>query len=942
MLNFGGQTKRRVINLGNQSSSTSRKAILLKAEQERKRRAKDRERETAIRVIQKHSRRWIVLNNYLNDNYSNMDLNHLGSLLLVLRSNIFKFRIVKDGQFMDLLTKSQPYIITCSTGLNQVLITDLLAYYKDDKYLLPTLNLLNLGTIKIQTFMSDGLIPFLTNINDLSESSCQIIGSLLNKFVSINGSDDNWLRLLYERTKPNSSLCKELVKFNLFPYDFKIFEGQNDHMIESTSYNNTLDTLCFMWSDIDDMNKNILLKYILDIILSPVKIELNSMNCVIIEKNFIESILSYCQNNGIASIDTIDRLLNIAKNDEDKKNEIIKILLVKQNMFTTLLYEGLLKLNEQDIEQIDNLDDIRPEFRISIELTNFYLQFATDSDLQFERKSSFLPLNLIKLLTELLKKIVFQILWNSTITYVSQPSSSSLFGNDINRSSIVASNKTNATEYSNILKDEIALLTQLYLRDSRSKIVSDNVKDYWVIHDESFLNVDLYNILVEYENIYQDEPIETDIYHKRTIVLEKLLNSKFHGMMYKQYKKLHILVNTPFFIPFDQRVDYFYFLIETDRQNRGRDNALDWLPVSMTLPGSRRAATISRENLLDDAFNAFSYGADIKSKLSVTFVNAFGVEEGVDGGGVTKEFLTSVIDEGFKDTSKGFFTENERHELYPCATRDSNQLKIIKFLGKIVGKCLYDHILVDLTFADFVLKMLLTGFDHLTIDDLKSFDSVLYENLIKLLELSDEDLQSMALTFETTNMYNSNETIELVPNGSHIVVNKQNVLQYVWKISQYKLKCIARPSTYQFLEGLNFIIPQHWFGMFNTIDFQMLISGGHKSIDVTDLKKHAEYGGFEETDLTIEYFWEVLTEFDDSQRRDFLRFVTSVPQAPLKGFVALEPKFGIRNGGDYDLDRLPTASTCVNLLKLPDYQNKTLLREKLLYAIHSGARFDLS
>lgn len=930
MLNFGGQTRRRVINLGNQHSSTSKKAILLKAEQERKRRALDRERESAVRIIQKYSRRWLTLNRYLTENYTDLSPNQLGMLLIILRSNLFKFNVVKDRGFDDLLSKSQPYMSSCSTKLNQDLVTDLLNHYKDDRYLLSTLSLLNFDTIDITTFMADGFIPFLVKVPNISEQSYQIIGTLLHKFIEMGGNDDSWLYLLYERVPPQLQLCTQLVKFNIFPKDFAISSQQDIDMSGNDHVDNSLDNLCFMWSHIDNVDKNILLKFILEIILSPRNIELNNVNLVIIEKSFIESILSYCQTHGIIPIDTIDKLLQIARNDEDKKTGILRILLIKQNMFTTLLYEGLLKLNEEKVEEISDLNSIRPEFRISIELTNFYLQFATDSDLQYQKKSSFLPLDLIKLLTELLKKLVFQILWNCNISNVT----STIFHNS-------NSNKTNITEYSQLLKDEISLLTQLYLRDSRSKMISNNMKKFWVVGDESFLNVDLYNILVEYEKIYQDEPVDTDIYHKRTIVLDKLLQSKFHGMMYKQYKKLNILVKTPFFIPFEQRVDYFYFLIETDRVNRGRENALDWLPVSMTLSGSRRA-TISRENLLDDAFNAFSYGADIKSKLSVTFVNEFGVEEGVDGGGVTKEFLTSVIDEGFKDSSRGFFTENEKHELYPCATKDSNKLKMIKFLGKIVGKCLYDQILVDLTFADFVLKMLLTGFDHLTFDDLKSFDMVLYNNLNKLLEMSEDELQSMGLTFETTDMYNMNGTMELKPNGANTTVNKQNVSQYVWKTSQYKLRSIARPSTYQFLEGLNYIIPQHWFGMFNTIDFQMLISGGHKSIDIVDLKEQTEYGGFEPDDVTVRYFWEVLEEFDDSQRRDFLRFVTSVPQAPLKGFSALEPKFGIRNGGYYELDRLPTASTCVNLLKLPDYQDKTLLREKLLYAIHSGARFDLS
>ena len=39
---------------------------------------------------------------------------------------------------------------------------------------------------------------------------------------------------------------------------------------------------------------------------------------------------------------------------------------------------------------------------------------------------------------------------------------------------------------------------------------------------------------------------------------------------------------------------------------------------------------------------------------------------------------------------------------------------------------------------------------------------------------------------------------------------------------------------------------------------------------------------------------------------------------------------------------LPTASTCMNLLKLPNYRNKELMRKKLLAAIEAGAGFELS
>ena len=78
-----------------------------------------------------------------------------------------------------------------------------------------------------------------------------------------------------------------------------------------------------------------------------------------------------------------------------------------------------------------------------------------------------------------------------------------------------------------------------------------------------------------------------------------------------------------------------------------------------------------------------------------------------------------------------------------------------------------------------------------------------------------------------------------------------------------------------------------------------------------------------------------------ASRRAFLRFVTSSPNPPLLGFGELHPQFAIRHAGD-DVSRLPTASTCVNLLELPAYTSREQCLEKLRYAIHSEAGFDLS
>jgi ubiquitin-protein ligase E3 C len=84
-----------------------------------------------------------------------------------------------------------------------------------------------------------------------------------------------------------------------------------------------------------------------------------------------------------------------------------------------------------------------------------------------------------------------------------------------------------------------------------------------------------------------------------------------------------------------------------------------------------------------------------------------------------------------------------------------------------------------------------------------------------------------------------------------------------------------------------------------------------------------------------------------------------VTDALFSGFKELFPQFAIQNAGA-DQSRLPTASTCVNLLKvrpvlahharrpgltclqLPQYTNEKVMRTKLLQAINANAGFDLS
>jgi ubiquitin-protein ligase E3 C len=105
-------------------------------------------------------------------------------------------------------------------------------------------------------------------------------------------------------------------------------------------------------------------------------------------------------------------------------------------------------------------------------------------------------------------------------------------------------------------------------------------------------------------------------------------------------------------------------------------------------------------------------------------------------------------------------------------------------------------------------------------------------------------------------------------------------------------------------------------------------------------------GGYHEEHPVIIVLWETLRGFTPQQQRQFLKFVTSCSRAPLLGFAYLEPRMCVQMSGGMlqpgATERLPTAATCMNLLKLPPYRTVKQMREKLLYAISAGAGFELS
>ena len=148
-----------------------------------------------------------------------------------------------------------------------------------------------------------------------------------------------------------------------------------------------------------------------------------------------------------------------------------------------------------------------------------------------------------------------------------------------------------------------------------------------------------------------------------------------------------------------------------------------------------------------------------------------------------------------------------------------------------------------------------------------------------------------------------------------------------------------------FTRGLWEVIDRSWLQLFNEPELQVLISGASDGkIDVADMKSNTRYvGGYTMIDRNIVRFWNVVASFSPKHQADLLRFVTSCERPPPLGFGSMNPPFTIQRVGIMrDADKLPSASTCFNTLKLPTYSSEKVLREKLTYVIVSGAGFELS
>ncbi|TGZ84448.1 HECT-domain-containing protein [Ascodesmis nigricans] len=168
-------------------------------------------------------------------------------------------------------------------------------------------------------------------------------------------------------------------------------------------------------------------------------------------------------------------------------------------------------------------------------------------------------------------------------------------------------------------------------------------------------------------------------------------------------------------------------------------------------------------------------------------------------------------------------------------------------------------------------------------------------------------------------------------------VTNENREDYVRDYISWITERSIRRQYEAFERGFFSVCSRRAISLFSPSGLKALVEGDQSAfIDVDELEAVFTYeDGYSPEDRVIKYFWEVVREFTEEQKTQLLEFITSSPRVPVGGVQKLKICIGKMG----DPEHLPSSFTCFGKLKLPEYESKEQLREKLLIAIQHTLGF---
>lgn len=382
---------------------------------------------------------------------------------------------------------------------------------------------------------------------------------------------------------------------------------------------------------------------------------------------------------------------------------------------------------------------------------------------------------------------------------------------------------------------------------------------------------------------------------------------------------------------------------------------------------NKRAYLVSvrREHVLYDGFKTFLNvlsTEDFKRRFKIDFVN----ERGIDSGGLAKEFFLLLSRQAFLyadsarkllsfDSGGGFYFSPPSTTQHTSSSIQSEQLNEIPmndvvmlnavndvdyalFLGRLVGKCIYQEQLIEIPLSTFIAKCMLDI--EIGLIDVQKIDTALYNSLKWILENNITGV--IDETFSVLSSATKKE-VDLCEGGSDKIVTEMNKAEFVKLRIAWAAKYSIHDVLESFLKGFWSVVPLSILQSHDiTPDELSLMLQGQRRINIDQIRAYCIFNGskdFDDQHPTVVSLWGILREFNDTLKELFLRFVTGTSRIPLDGF---SPPFSITQGVDMLQDGLPKSHTCFNQLVLPTYSTLELFRERLIFAIENCVEFELA
>jgi len=374
-------------------------------------------------------------------------------------------------------------------------------------------------------------------------------------------------------------------------------------------------------------------------------------------------------------------------------------------------------------------------------------------------------------------------------------------------------------------------------------------------------------------------------------------------------------------------------------QRRKEQESLQMMLVQgmVELPNLYFILKVRRDHLIEDSVDTISVikmtsPGDLKKQLRVQFVG----EQGIDEGGVQKEWFQLVVEDLFSMKYGMFIQDNETHTQW--FNRKSEDLTEFELLGTVVGLAIYNGVILDLHFPLFVYKKL-RGIKP-TLEDIDEIYPGLCQGLKQILKETDKNIEMMYLNFQVLLKYLDHVEIQdLKPGGENVSVNIGNRQEYADLYVSHLLEESVALQFDAFKKGFLSVCDGNALRLFEPDELQLLVCGS-PVLDFFELEKATSYdNGYDKDSPTIKLFWDVVhNELSDAEKKKLLFFATGSDRSPIGGLGKLN--FVItRHGGD--TDRLPTSHTCFNHLLLPEYGSKIKLLRLLKKAITNSTGFGM-